>query len=69
MDESSKQLIGEVHAPIPCKPGQPKRVDDEYVRHGVAEIFMEGAIGWQTSCHDYQAPHPEGLGSTDQADA
>ena len=41
MDESSKQLIGEVHAPIPCKPGQPKRMDDEYVRNGVAEIFME----------------------------
>ncbi|WP_224747096.1 IS630 family transposase [Pelovirga terrestris] len=41
MDESSKQLIGEVHTPIPCKPGQPKRMDDEYVRHGVAEIFME----------------------------
>lgn len=41
MDESSKQLIGEVHQPIPCKPGQPKRVDDEYVRNGVVEIFME----------------------------
>lgn len=41
MDESSKQLIGEVHEPIPCKPGQVKRVDDEYVRNGVAEIFME----------------------------
>jgi len=41
MDESSKQLIGEVHDPIPCKPGQPKRMDDEYVRHGVAEIFVE----------------------------
>ena len=41
MDESSKQLVGEVHDPIPCKPGQPKRMDDEYVRNGVAEIFME----------------------------
>jgi len=41
MDESSKQLIGEVHEPIPGKPGQPKRMDDEYVRNGVAEIFME----------------------------
>src|SRR5690606_11893442 len=41
MDESSKQLIGEVHTPIPCKPGQPMRMDDEYVRNGVAEIFME----------------------------
>ena len=41
MDESSKQMIGEVHAPIPCKPGKPLRMDDEYVRKGVAEIFME----------------------------
>jgi hypothetical protein len=39
--KSSKQLIGEVHEPIPCKPGQPKRMDDEYIRNGVAEIFME----------------------------
>ena len=41
MDESSKQLIGEVHTPIPGKPGQPLRMDDEYVRNGVAQIFME----------------------------
>jgi transposase len=41
MDESSKQLIGEVRDPIPCKPGHPVRVDDEYVRNGVVEIFME----------------------------
>jgi len=41
MDESSKQLIGEVTEPIPCEPGHPKRIDDEYVRNGVAEIFME----------------------------
>ena len=41
MDESSKQMIGEVHEPIPCKPGQPMRMDDEYVRNGVAQIFME----------------------------
>jgi len=41
MDESSKQLIGEVRTPIPCKPGQPARLDDEYVRNGVVQIFME----------------------------
>lgn len=41
MDESCKQLIGEVREPIPCKPGEPQRIDDEYVRNGVAEIFME----------------------------
>lgn len=41
MDESCKQLIGEVRTPIACKPGQPERIDDEYVRNGVAQIFME----------------------------
>lgn len=41
MDESCKQLIGEVRTPIACRPGQPVRIDDEYVRNGVAEIFME----------------------------
>lgn len=41
MDESSKQLIGEVHVPIPAAPGHPVLQDDEYVRNGVAEIFME----------------------------
>jgi hypothetical protein len=41
MDESCKQLIGEVRESIPCAPGKPARVDDEYVRNGVAEIFME----------------------------
>ena len=41
MDESSKQMTGEVREPIPCAPGRPVRMDDEYVRNGVAEIFME----------------------------
>ena len=41
MDESSVQLIGEVHQPIPAAPGHPELVDDEYVRNGVASIFIE----------------------------
>ena len=41
MDESCKQLIGEVHIPIPVAPGHPALHDDEYVRNGVAEIFLE----------------------------
>jgi hypothetical protein len=42
MDESSVQLIGEVQKPIPAAPGgQPVLVDDEYVRKGVANIFVE----------------------------
>ena len=41
MDETCKQLIGEVHESIPCAPGRPARVDHEYVRNGVVEIFLE----------------------------
>jgi len=41
MDESCKQMVGEVREPIPCAPGRPARMDDEYVRNGVAQIFME----------------------------
>ena len=40
MDESSKQLVGEVTRPIPMSPGHPVLKDDEYVRNGVANIFM-----------------------------
>jgi len=49
VDESSKQLIGEVHAPIPAAPGHPVLMDDEYVRNGVAEIFLavEPLAGWR----------------------
>ncbi len=41
MDESSMQLIGEVTDPVPASPGHPELVDDEYVRKGVASIFLE----------------------------
>ena len=41
LDESSKQLMGEVSEPIPMAPGHPVLVDDEYVRNGVAEIFLD----------------------------
>jgi hypothetical protein len=40
MDESCKQLIGEVRMQIPAAPGRPMRYDDEYIRYGVAEIFL-----------------------------
>jgi hypothetical protein len=36
MDESCKQMVGEVRDPIPCAPGHPVLMDDEYVRKGVA---------------------------------
>jgi hypothetical protein len=41
MDESCKQLVGDVRVPIPAAPGHPVLMDDEYVRNGVAEIFLE----------------------------
>ena len=41
MDESNKQLVGEVHAPLPPAPGRGQINDHEYVRNGVAEIFLE----------------------------
>ncbi len=41
MDESSIQLIGEVQQSIPAAPGHAKLEDDEYVRNGVASIFIE----------------------------
>ncbi len=41
MDESSKQLVGEVQAPIPAAPGHGQILDHEYIRHGVASIFLE----------------------------
>ncbi len=40
MDEASKQLVREIQAPIPAKPGQPERIDYEYERNGVANLFM-----------------------------
>ena len=40
LDESSKQLIGEVRAPLPPKPGQVAKYDSEYERRGTANIFV-----------------------------
>jgi transposase len=40
IDEASRQLIGEAVQPIPAEPGQPERVDYEYTRNGVANLFM-----------------------------
>ena len=40
MDESSKQLIKEVREPLKARPGSIEKIDDEYIRKGVAEIFI-----------------------------
>jgi DDE superfamily endonuclease len=49
MDETSKQLVGEVRDPLPTAPGEPAREDYEYVRNGVANLFMvtEPLRGWR----------------------
>jgi len=38
IDETNKQLIEETR--IPCEPGQPEKLDYEYMRNGVANVFM-----------------------------
>jgi hypothetical protein len=40
MDEQSRQLIGEELIPIPAKPGQVERYDNQYVRNGTVNNFM-----------------------------
>ena len=40
MDESPKQLISETRHSIPHSKGREARVDYEYIRHGIANIFM-----------------------------
>lgn len=38
IDETNKQLIQQTR--IPCESGQPEKVDYEYIRNGVANVFM-----------------------------
>jgi len=40
LDETNRQLIGETREPLPVKPGQAALYDYEYVRNGVANLFM-----------------------------
>jgi hypothetical protein len=48
MDETSKQLVSETRVALPAEPGQPRREDYEYARHGVANLFLfcEPLTGW-----------------------
>lgn len=39
-DETPRQLIGESRVAVAAKPGQPARVDYEYVRNGTANVFV-----------------------------
>jgi hypothetical protein len=40
MDETSKQLLSDLREPLPVQAGQSRRVDYEYQREGVADLFM-----------------------------
>jgi hypothetical protein len=40
MDETSKQLLRDVRESLPVRPGQPARVDYEYEREGVVNLFL-----------------------------
>jgi hypothetical protein len=49
LDESSKQLLKQVHEPLPMEPGRPQRVDDHYERNGTRNLFLacEPLRGWR----------------------
>lgn len=40
VDETSRQLIGEVRASLPVRPGKIAKQDAEYVRNGTVNLFM-----------------------------
>jgi len=49
LDETSRQLLGEVAPPLPVAPGRPARQDYEYERRGVCNVFVvcEPLRGWR----------------------
>jgi hypothetical protein len=55
LDETSRQLLGEVTPPHPVAPGRPARQDYEDQRGGVCNLFLvtEPLAGWrQVTCGD-----------------
>ncbi len=48
-DETSTQLLTETRAPVPARPGRPRREDYEYVRAGTRNLFLtcEPKAGWR----------------------
>jgi hypothetical protein len=40
LDETSKQLLGEVRAALPAAPGRVRKEDSEYTREGVVNLFL-----------------------------
>lgn len=55
MDEASRQILSDRVAPLPMRPGTPKRIDDKYERHGVRALLMfyNPIDGWRrVGCRD-----------------
>jgi len=40
LDETSRQLLADTRAPLPCGAGQPARADHEYARGGTTNLFL-----------------------------
>jgi hypothetical protein len=49
LDETFRQLIGEVREPLAARAGSPAKFDSVYQRNGVASVFMafEPLAGWR----------------------
>jgi len=49
MDEKPYQLLDDIRAPIPMKPGKPQKQDGDYKRNGTCSIFVftEPLAGWR----------------------
>ncbi len=49
LDEKNKQLLGNLRPDLPVQPGQPHRIDSEYVRNGTANLFviLEPLVGFR----------------------
>lgn len=49
LDETFRQLVGEVREPLPPAPGRVERYDCMYVRNGTASLFLafEPLAGWR----------------------
>ena len=61
MDEANKQLIEDTCLAVAVKPGQPSKVDHEYKRNGVRDLFMatEPLANWRTVKITKQRKQPD----------